>query len=85
MSARIRPDWTNNANASRAEDADASSANWANDAVLRIQIAVEKKRLVGSAQFIPQLERIATNETYINMARERARHLIDIFKELAAK
>jgi hypothetical protein len=53
----------------------------ANDVTLRMQIAWDKKRMVGLAQIVPLLDRIATNESYINMARERSRTLSAAFKE----
>src|SRR5262249_28125920 len=52
-----------------------------NDATLRIQIAWDKKRLVGLSQIIPLLDRIAGNEQFINMARDRSRMLSTTFKD----
>jgi hypothetical protein len=51
-----------------------------NDAVLRVNIAFSQKRLVGREQFLPLLDRIAKNETFINMARERAGRLADALR-----
>ena len=53
----------------------------ANEATSRLQIAYDKKRLVGLAQLIPMLERIAGNESFMNIARERCRQLAAAFKE----
>ena len=46
-----------------------------NKALLMLQSALERKRLVALDQYLPMLDRIAKNETYLNMARERARGL----------
>lgn len=43
-----------------------------NDALLLLQITQEHKRLVAAQQFLPLLDRIAKNETYLHIARERA-------------
>ena len=51
-----------------------------NDAVLRVNVAYSQKRLVGREQFLPLLDRIAKNETFINMARERASRLADALR-----
>jgi hypothetical protein len=41
-------------------------------AMLQIVSLWENKRLVGTAQMLPLLDRVAKNEAFINMARERA-------------
>jgi hypothetical protein len=46
-----------------------------NDAVLRVDAAWSQKRLVGREQFLPLLDRIAKNEAFVNLARDRAAHL----------
>lgn len=51
-----------------------------NDAVLRVDTAFSQKRLVGREQFLPLLDRIAKNEVFINMARERAARLADMLR-----
>jgi hypothetical protein len=56
-----------------------------NDAVLRVDTAWSQKRLVGREQFLPLLDRIAKNETFINMARDRAGRLADTLRATAAK
>jgi hypothetical protein len=48
-----------------------------NDALLRLQSAWERKRLVGAEQFLPLLDRVIKNESYLHMARERAAALAD--------
>lgn len=47
-----------------------------NDSVLRVAIAWDKKRLVAPEQFLPLLGRVAKDESFMNMARERANKLV---------
>ena len=56
-----------------------------NDAVLRVDTAWSQKRLVGREQFLPLLDRVAKNESFINMARDRAGRLADTLRAAAAK
>jgi len=56
-----------------------------NDAVLRIDAAWSQKRLVGRGQFLPLLDRVAKNDTFINLARERAARLADTMRADSAK
>jgi hypothetical protein len=56
-----------------------------NDAVLRVDLAWSQKRLVGREQFLPLLDRIAKNEGFINLARERAARLAGDLRAAAAK
>ena len=42
--------------------------------------AYEKKRLVAVDQYLKWLDRVTKNESYLNMARERAARLADIFR-----
>jgi hypothetical protein len=51
-----------------------------NQAVLLVQIAFEHKRLVAAQQLLPILDRVAKNETYMHMARERAAGLADAIR-----
>jgi hypothetical protein len=51
-----------------------------NDAVLRIHAAWDRKRLVGLEQILPLLERVANNEAFLNIARERAQALAEMFR-----
>ncbi len=41
-------------------------------ALLQLESAWDRKRLVGTAQYLPMLDRIAKNETYMHTARVRA-------------
>jgi len=51
-----------------------------NQAVLLVQIAFEHKRLVAAQQLLPVLDRVAKNETYMHMARERAAGLAEAIR-----
>ncbi|MBZ5634000.1 MAG: hypothetical protein LAO55_12830 [Acidobacteriia bacterium] len=51
-----------------------------NDAVLRVDTAFFQKRLVGREQFVPLLDRIAKNESFVNLARDRAARLADALR-----
>ncbi|HVV46242.1 MAG TPA: hypothetical protein VHC72_13605 [Bryobacteraceae bacterium] len=42
------------------------------NALLMIQATYDQKRLVAPEQFLPLLERVVKNESYMNMARQRA-------------
>ena len=53
-----------------------------NDAMVRIQIAWDNKRLVGTAQLLPLLDQVAKNESFVHMARERAAQLVDAIHAL---
>jgi hypothetical protein len=53
-----------------------------NDAMVRIQIAWDNKRLVGTAQWLPLLDQVAKNESFVHMARERAAQLVDTIRAL---
>ena len=56
-----------------------------NDAVLRVDTAWSQKRLAGREQFLPLLDRIAKNESFVNIARERAARLADLLRAADAK
>jgi hypothetical protein len=51
-----------------------------NRALLLIQAAFDHKRLVAPQQFLPMLDRIVKNETYMHMDRERAAGLGDAIR-----
>ena len=42
------------------------------DALLQVETAMNRKRLVAMDQYLPILDRIVANESYMNTARERA-------------
>jgi hypothetical protein len=52
-----------------------------NDVLLQLQISYEHKRLVAPEQFLPLLDRIAKNESFIHIARERAAGLTESIRK----
>ncbi|HEU0140179.1 MAG TPA: hypothetical protein VFQ79_10725 [Bryobacteraceae bacterium] len=55
-----------------------------NQALIQLQAAHERKRLVAPEQFLPLLERIVKNDTYMHMSRERAAGLAEAFRASTA-
>jgi len=55
-----------------------------NDALLLLQITYEHKRLVAPEQFLTLLDRVAKNESFVHIARERAASLAESFRKPAA-
>lgn len=51
-----------------------------NKSLLLLQTSLERKRLVTPQQLLPLLDRIAKNETYMHMSRERAAGLADAIR-----
>lgn len=51
-----------------------------NKTLLQIEMAYNRKRLVGVDRFLPLLDRVAKNDSYLHMARERAASLADAFR-----
>jgi len=47
------------------------------NALLQLQIAMDKKRIVGAEQYLPMLDRIIKNESFMHTARERASEIED--------
>ena len=45
-----------------------------------MQVSYERKRLVAPQQLLPMLDRIAKNDTYMHMDRERAAGLADAIR-----
>jgi hypothetical protein len=54
-----------------------------NKSLLQLEAAWDRKRIVAPAQYLPLLERVIKNESYLHMARERAAALADTFKNPA--
>jgi len=52
-----------------------------NEVLVQMQIAYERHRLIGMEQFLPLLDRIIKNESYMHIARERASSLADIIRK----
>lgn len=51
-----------------------------NQALLQLQITVERGRIVAPDQFLPLLDRIIKNESFMHMSRERAANLAEAFR-----
>jgi len=51
-----------------------------NEALLLLQISYERKRLVAPQQFLPLLDRVVKNDSYMHMARERAAGLAEAIR-----
>lgn len=48
--------------------------------LLQLEAAWDRKRIVAPQQFLPLLERVRRNESYVHMARERAAGLAEAFR-----
>ena len=55
-----------------------------NDVLLQLQITWDHKRLVAPDQFLPLLDRIAKNDSFLHIARERAAGLAEDIRKLGA-
>lgn len=51
-----------------------------NQALLKLESAWDRRRLVALPAFLPLLDRVDKNESYLNMARERAARLAATFR-----
>jgi hypothetical protein len=51
-----------------------------NDVLLQMQISWDRNRLVDPAQFLPLLDRVAKNESYLHISRERAATIADAIR-----
>jgi len=51
-----------------------------NKVLLQLQISMERKRLVAADQFLPLLDKIASDEAILNMARSRAAMLARVIR-----
>jgi hypothetical protein len=45
-----------------------------------VEVTLDKKRLVAPDQFLPLLDRIVKNDSFMHMSRERAARLAEIFR-----
>ena len=52
-----------------------------NDVLLQMQMTMEHNRLVAPEQFLPLLDRIAKNESYLHISRERAATIADTIRK----
>ncbi len=51
-----------------------------NQALLELEMAWDRKRLVAPRQFVPVLERIVAGQAYMHIARERAARLLEALR-----
>jgi len=56
-----------------------------NKAILQFESALDRKRIIGPDRFLPMLDRIAKNDSYLHMARERAASLADAIRKTNGK
>ncbi len=49
-------------------------------ALIDLQIAQDKKRLVGAEQYLPMLDRVTKNESFMHTAQERAAEIADAIR-----
>jgi len=54
-----------------------------NDVLLQMQITLDRNRLVAPEQFLPLLDRIAKNESYLHISRERAAAIAEAIRKPA--
>jgi hypothetical protein len=52
-----------------------------NDALLALDISMEHKRVIAAQQFLPLLDRIVKNDSYLHIARERAGALAEAIRK----
>jgi len=56
-----------------------------NDVLLEMQVSWEHNRLVAPEQFLPLLDRIAKNESYLHISRERAAAIAEAIRKPASQ
>jgi len=56
-----------------------------NDVLLEMQVSWEHNRLVAPEQFLPLLDRIANNESYLHISRERAAAIAEAIRKPATQ
>jgi hypothetical protein len=52
-----------------------------NEVLLQLQVSWERNRLVAPEQFLPLLDRIAKNESYLHISRERAAAIAEAIRK----
>ena len=52
-----------------------------NKVLLQVESAWDRNRLVGPERFLALLDRVVKNDSYLNMARERATYLAETFRK----
>lgn len=48
-----------------------------NDALLQLEITFDRKRLIAPEQFLPMLDRVVKNDSFMHLARQRAASIAD--------
>jgi hypothetical protein len=56
-----------------------------NKTLIQIESAYDRKRLVAAERLLPLLDRVAKNDSYLHMARERAALLADVIRNHSKK
>lgn len=56
-----------------------------NRAILIFESALDRKRIIGPERFLPMLDRVSKNDSYLHMARERAAALADSIRKINGK
>lgn len=51
-----------------------------NKSILQVEVLWDRRRLLGLEQFLPLLDRVSNGDGYLNMARDRAAKLAEIFR-----
>ncbi len=54
-----------------------------NRSLLQLEIGLTRGRVVAGPMFLPLLDRVAKNDTYLNMARTRAANLADAIRQVS--
>jgi hypothetical protein len=55
-----------------------------NDSMLRIHMLYNRKRLYGSTQYLPLLDRVSKDETLVHIARQRAAEVAELMRGQAS-
>jgi hypothetical protein len=55
-----------------------------NEALLQLQVTYEHRRLIAPEQFLPLLDRVAKNESFMHIARERAAGMAEAIRKPAS-
>ena len=50
------------------------------NALLQLQISMDKRRIVGAEQYLPMLDRVIKNESFMHTARERASEIAEAIR-----
>ncbi len=56
-----------------------------NDALLDIQVALDRNRLSGAEMLLTRLDEVSANERFVNIARKRAAEIAEIIRDQEAK